>query len=228
MSAPEHGEFGGSSRAIEGAPSVPIVIRKHARRWPDKQALIFLDGSGKETAHMTYGTLVARVERLASGLRARGLHGQPVGLAFPPGLEFVQAFLACMRAGVIAVPLALPGRRDRRSASMGDLLTGAGAPALLATRSGSTPLEAIEEIAGAAKLALLLVEDLDGDDAPIPAPDTADVAFLQYTSGSTRKPKGVMVTQRNLLAMERMIQEMFQHDETSTFVGWLPIFMTKA
>ena len=63
-----------------------------------------------------------------------------------------------------------------------------------------------------------------GVDGDLPAADPADIAFLQYTSGSTSSPKGVMVTHANLIHNSRAIQTACDHDQLSTFVGWLPVY----
>ena len=144
---------------------------------------------------------------LAARLTAVAQPGDRALLVFPPGLEFMVAFFGCLMAGVIAVPMMMPRRKSARDASAAILANCA--PALALT---SPPFAIRERSAGALsrrRLQWWIEVDLavaTGATVDLPEPAADDIAFLQYTSGSTSEPKGVMVSHANLLANLEMIR----------------------
>ncbi len=192
-------------------------LRAHAGDRPDRSAYRFLrDDHGSDA--LTFGQLARRVRALARRVRARAAPGDRALLLYPPGLEFIEAFLACLAAAVIAVP-ALPPGRTRNAARLRGILDSARPRLVLGTRQTLARLEC----EGPERLAtdVACASDEDFESAHI-TPDT--VAFLQYTSGSTAAPRGVAVTHGNLAANERAIQAAFGHTPDSVMVGWLPPF----
>lgn len=206
-------------------PSLPgprEVLRTRARETPDRRAFVFLDDHGAESAALTYGGLHARARTVAARLRHYTTPGDRALLLFAPGLDFLAAFFGCLEAGVIAVPVA-PPRRGRVQDATRSIVADAGPAVMLV--DATTASDARGTIAR--DLPWLEVGDAVDPAAEIvdegPA-DPATPAFLQYTSGSTSAPKGVVVTHGNLAANEEMIRRAFSHDECSTFVGWAPLF----
>lgn len=196
--------------------NLPELVAHRARETPDRTAYVFLDERGEQTTAWTYAELHGRALGVAAALPCGP--GERALLAFPQCPEFVFAFLGCLYAGVVAVPVN-PPRRNRVQEATAAVVADSG-PAVVLTLSTST---------GALHATLpgipaLAVDTLGhGDGAPVrQGPD--DLAFLQYTSGSTAAPKGVMVSHGNLAANEEMIAAAFGHDADSTVVGWVPFF----
>ncbi len=180
---------------------------------------------GKETISLSFSDLENKAKALAATLQKKNLVGQPVLLIYPPGLDFIVAFIACLYAKVIAVPVSPPlsTKKAQDFVPLLSILNHSQAQVALTTNTFSQKIEA--KISK--RLSLLNTDNLDeklacGWGKPRIAPD--DLAFLQYTSGSTGDPKGVMVTHQNLLANEEMIKTSFGHDENTVVVGWLPLY----
>jgi acyl-CoA synthetase (AMP-forming)/AMP-acid ligase II len=213
-----------------GFTSLNDVLRAHAATHPDDRAYVFLADRGGEEAKLTFAELDHRAYALARCLSARAEPGERALLVFPPGLDFLVGFFGCLYAGIIAVPMMPPPRRDRlRDSSLsiiddctpklgltvGDYLT-----ASQATLRHSPKAAAIEWI-GIDTEAFPPVTMAPIGRAP---PDRDTIAFLQYTSGSTSAPKGVMVSHGNLLANLEMIRRAYRQGRHSTRVGWIPLY----
>lgn len=177
---------------------------------------------------MTYGELFAQATALAAELQTRRLEQRPVLLLFRPGLDFLRAYFACVLSGAIAAPL-----RPAMTASEQNLILricdDAKPGAILTTTPLLDRLRALLEGASPAARAieLLCADHFDPHAAAAwaqPARDPAKLALLQYTSGSTSTPKGVMVSHENLLHNQSMIRAAFGHDRDSVVAGWLPMF----
>ncbi|HEY7213223.1 MAG TPA: condensation domain-containing protein, partial [Thermoanaerobaculia bacterium] len=206
--------------------SLPAVLRSLRVESAGRRAFLFLDGEGNETAALTFGELDRRVDGVAAALDAQGARGERALLLFPPGLDFVVAFLGCLRAGAVAVP-AYPPRPNRRQPRLQAIARDAHARFVLSTTAIAAAAGRlcadIPELAGVVWMA---IEDLGSHgeewDGPDPEPDAA--AFLQYTSGSTADPKGVVVTHANLVHNEEAIRYGFGQTASSVVVGWLPLY----
>lgn len=208
------------------------VLSLRAAEQPGQMAYTVLMENG-ETCQITYSELEAKTRILAGILRARGATGQRVLLLQPPGLEFMVAFFACLYAGAVAVP-AYPPRHHRAHADHN--LT-----RLRAIITDAEPLFAITTPAVLSRIDQLSeyvpefghIHWLTNDAESIGAEETAwrkpevsgnTLAFLQYTSGSTSIPKGVMVSHGNLLRNMEDLDRGWEHDEHSVMVTWLPTF----
>ena len=193
---------------------------RHARARPDRLIYKFLREDGG-THTLTFGELHRRVMSLAIVLREHAAQGDRAILLYPSGLEFIEAFLACLAAGLVAVP-AYPPRRNRHGDRLRAILEDA-RPRLILTTSRTVPFIDVDE-----GTSICLATDDIGERAtdqwhpPSIRGDT--VAFLQYTSGSTGTPRGVVVTHGNLTANERAIESSFGNTPDSVLVGWLPFF----
>lgn len=170
------------------------IVAQGAAESPDTVALRFLgDGEG-ETARLTRGALAARAEALAAQVAALARPGDRALLAYPAGLDFTVAFLACLRAGVIAVPVDV---RRRRGAA--DRIAGIArdcAPALLLTHSDAR--DRLPDL-GLPWQCSDALEQAAAPPAPPPPAGGDAIAYLQYSSGSTGSPRGAMVSHRALL-----------------------------
>ncbi|MET9026518.1 fatty acyl-AMP ligase [Nocardia sp. NPDC004168] len=203
---------------------LPDILERRAAGEPDRTAYVFLDENGSEAAALTYLELHQRALPVAKELGSRCMPGDRALLVFPQILDFIVAYFGCLYAGIIAVPVN-PPRRDRVQDATRSIVFDCRPAAVLTVGAMiETVRPVLEPICPVGHW--LAVDDLP----PAHADRTAiaagldSVAFLQYTSGSTATPKGVMVTHRNLLANEEMIRQAFGHDRDSTVVGWAPFF----
>jgi acyl-CoA synthetase (AMP-forming)/AMP-acid ligase II len=215
------------NRFRDDVTSLTDVLAHWANEQPNARAYVFLKERGGEDASLTFGRLKARADAFAARIAERAQPGERAILLFQPGLDFIVAFFGCLRAGVIAVPLMVPRRasaRDSSAAILADCM-----PRLLITNDAlkeSRP-DVIERFRDVPFDWLLA----DGaGDARAPAPSAVrtisrnDIAFLQYTSGSTSTPKGVMVSHGNLLDNLEMIRRVLGSTPDSTHVGWIPLY----
>ncbi|SES30443.1 long chain fatty acid CoA FadD26 [Streptomyces sp. yr375] len=208
--------------------SLPEYVRHWAETTPGRRALTFVDHPSPHArgVHrtLTWSRLDLRVRALAGRLAETAEPGERVALLCPQGPEYVTAFLAALTAGLVAVPLfppGLPGHGNRLSAVLADAR-----PAAVVTTSGA--LDEVREFcagSGVPVVAADLVPDTAADDLRWVAPDDDAVAYLQYTSGSTRTPAGVQITHANVVANAHQALTAYGADERPvTCVGWLPLY----
>ena len=215
-------------------PFVSLVdlLGVRAARAPERTAYVMLADGEREEARWSWAELDRHARAVACALRDRADPGDRVVLLFPPGLEFIGAFFGCLYAGVVAVPCDPP--RPRRDPARLRSIVADCAPRLVLTGEQhlerlrkavrSFPeLDSLEWLAPDGSSIASSVPALDGAWAPREA-EPRDLAFLQYTSGSTAAPKGVMVTHDNLVHNQEMIRRAFSQDEKSVVVSWLPLY----
>ncbi|MGV9989906.1 fatty acyl-AMP ligase [Streptomyces sp. NPDC003374] len=199
---------------------------------PDETAFTFVDHGTDLTGaagSLTWKQLDDRVRRTARALRSAGAAGERVAVAAPQSLEYVVGFLAAACSGAIAVPLfppSLPGHDEKLAAVLRD-----SSPAFLLTvEEQREPLTRFRAARGGPAGPRIVTErELartpvgDGDDTGEPDPD--DVAYLQYTSGSTRVPSGVVITHANACGNARQALEAYDiRRGRNRTVGWLPLY----
>lgn len=204
------------------------VLDWHAERHGDR-LLIALDSEGGAATHLTYARLRIDALAVAAGLTDRGYGvGDAVAIMLPTGSEFFAAFYGAQYAGCVPVPLYPPARPSqledhlRRIAS---ILRNAEARVLV-TVGQAKPLAHLLRAQIGSLRAVATVSDLGLAGAQIARPAlTADsTAFLQYTSGSTGDPKGVVLSHGNLLANVRVMSRAARVSSADTFVSWLPLY----
>jgi len=199
------------------------VLRMRARDSRDGLAAVFLDTQADEVERATYGELDRRARAVAAAVRAVAPDGARVVVLCPPGIDYIAAFFGCLYAGTVAVPV-YPAVAKRELPRLHGILVSSGAAAVVTTRAladllvGAVPAEAI-----------VVAEDCGpgdaGDDGPVASPAPDALAFLQYTSGSTRSPKGVMISHRSAVANQRTVAAAFGHRPGHTVMGsWLPLY----
>lgn len=205
------------------------MLRKQATLRHDSLAFFELRDDGAEGQKLTFGELDAEARRIAGYLQENCEAGARVLLMFPAGLDFLKGFFGCLYAGLVPIPAPAPeaSRRKRTlprlrsiaaDADVKLILSAGECLALVRETCAETPdLAAIETIDIAAIPA-------DGADRwRPPSIDADDIAYLQYTSGSTTAPKGVMLSHRNVIHHCRDLRRK-AYDESSISVTWLPYF----
>jgi amino acid adenylation domain-containing protein len=203
------------------------LLHSRALHQPKRRAYTFLaDGEEKEVC-LTYAELDRQARAIGALLQQNGARGERVLLLYPPGLEYIAAFFGCLYAGAVAVPT-YPPRLNRSLLRLQAIVADAHATVALTTTALLSKIEPLLiQTPDLKNLSWFATDNLGADlvdewrDSNISG---ETLAFLQYTSGSTALPKGVMVTHNNLLHNERIIQQACQHTELSTFAGWLPLY----
>ncbi|WP_327371071.1 fatty acyl-AMP ligase [Streptomyces sp. NBC_01217] len=204
-----------------------VLERTEARSAAD--AFIFLpdDARGSVPQHLTSAGLDREARRIASWLQEYGAANRQVLLLYPPGLDFIKAFTACLYAGAVAVPAPLPTEQGQHFARVFGILRDAEACAVLTDSANAPAISAWLAAEGFSDVPCLATDDPAQGDAGAwhaPSPTPESLAFLQYTSGSTSDPKGVVVSHRNLLANEAAIQRSIGTGPETVCGGWLPFY----
>ena len=197
-------------------------------RWaafrPERTAFVFLNGEGKEADSLNFHELRLRSLAIASAIRSKTQRGSRAILLFHSGLDFICSFLGCLYAGVVAVPIPPPQGR-RQAARMDSVLEDAFPDLILAKKAIYERVIKNNQDSYLFKdICWIDADAIDGDiknDLPIEINEN-DIAFLQYTSGSTAAPKGVVIAHRQLMHNEIAIAGAFEHTEASIVGGWLP------
>jgi long-chain fatty acid adenylase/transferase FadD26 len=217
-------------------PSIPDLLQERASEQPDAVAYTYVDhdiNPGGFTESLTWSQVHRRVQVLAEELRLCGTPGRRAAIVAPQGLDYIIAFLGALQAGFIAVPLSVPrlGRHDERvSSALRDCL-----PVVILTTSALADDVTPSALPHGthARPRVVEIDSLDFD-----APSTVGakghaattVAYLQYTSGSTRTPTGVVISHRNVIANLEQVQcDYFQDIEKVPppdleMVSWLPFY----
>ncbi len=214
--------------------SLPEILQFRAAQTPGQVAYIYLVNGEDQEERITYGELHLAATDIALRLLEIGKPGDRALMLFPPGLEFIKSLFGCFYAGIIAVP-AYPPRKNRSLDRLRLLVKDSGASIILATEDISQSFE--RSFSDVSELNALKWNITNKQypastppcpPAPLPPRPPAslpsDIALLQYTSGSTGDPKGVMVTHRNIMRNAEYIRQSFSLSHESVSVTWLPSF----
>ncbi|MBP1689473.1 MAG: amino acid adenylation enzyme/thioester reductase family protein [Deltaproteobacteria bacterium] len=213
-----------------GEVTLVEIVRRRAASEGERVAYVFLVDGERDEQTLTYAELEARARRVAVALAARGAEGSAALLLFDPGLDFIVALFGCFFAGVMAVPLYPPDPRDMTSgiARLRRIATDARASIVLTTEVMRSWVERGTRLApDPIRMNWCAIDGLPiGSEAAWNDPllDRNRVAFLQYTSGSTGTPRGVMVTHGNLLAHGEAAQMALSLTPEAVAVSWLPLY----
>lgn len=188
-------------------------------------AFSYLEDGEQVSSSITFSELAQRAQAIAAHLQMRTQRGDRVLLVYGPSLDYIVSFFACIYAGVVAVP-ALPPTNGRTLQRLQLIADDAQPRVAMATAAVFQRVSKLESDTALTKHAL---EWLTSDELPAGTPhwidpgiDGNDIAFLQYTSGSTGAPKGVKVSHANILANVQAIHAAFSMQESDTIVSWLP------
>jgi len=203
--------------------NIVSCLRRRAMDRPGDAAFVGMASDPSQQTTMTYGELDRRARAIAASLQDMGLAGERVVLAYPAGLEFIAGFFGALYAGCVAVPTYPPRRRtlDRFHALAAD------AGALLALGAGAA-IAQYRAMDGLSTAIPWLATDELADTRAVGwiehDPHPHSLAMIQYTSGSTSRPKGVMLSHANLIDNARAINRAFEVGSNTAGVFWLPAY----
>ncbi|MCK9389419.1 MAG: AMP-binding protein [Sulfuritalea sp.] len=221
--------------AIEQPPETIATLTEmldwHVARHGE-QVHITLYGEGESSEDISFALLRAEARALATGLLAHGASaagpGDRVAIMLPTGREFLFAFYGALYAGCVPVPLYPPARLSQLEDHMRRIagIVANAEATVLVTDPRAKLLGHLLSAQCASLRRVATVAELTRPDAPppLPAPGAEDIAFLQYTSGSTGNPKGVVLTHANLLANLRGMEHASAVTSDDIFVSWLPLY----
>lgn len=210
--------------------SVTELVRSRADSQGDKRIYTFLKNGETEAGHLSFAEVDRASRVVASTLQETTAAGERVLLMYAPGLDFITGFLGCLYAGVVAVPAYAPNpvRPERYMPRLSAIAASAGTGTILTTSDQASRLQPLMREFKAFESARILESDqFDPSQASnwksVPT-RTETLALLQYTSGSTSEPRGVMVSHGNILHNLAFIHEREANDTNSISVTWLPSF----
>lgn len=212
---------------IRESESLVEIIGKRSLIQPDDVVYRYLGDGVTETESFTFKEIDRVACSIAAELSKRLSKGDRVVLLFPQGLKYVAALYGCFYGGFIAIP-AYPPRRNRKMDRVKSIIEDSGATAGLVTEDVYKTIERnFAEDDNLKGLEWFKYENISNHPNPAPVdtlPKPDDVAFIQYTSGSTGNPKGVMITHKNIIYNSEFIRRSFGFEENTIGVNWLPIF----
>lgn len=199
-------------------------LKKWSERTPDTVAYRYLIDGEEQMITLTFSTLYQKIISLSEQLSKHHLRGKCAILMHRSDMDYVVSFYACLHAGVVAVPV-YPPKLNRSLDRLISIMNDCSPQMILTTEKilsdCKDKLPSDSPILQLPSIEVDLVEDTALHDIPS-TPN--DIAFLQYTSGSTSAPKGVMINHRNIMSNTRMIQGALRYQEKGNIVGWLPLF----
>jgi acyl-CoA synthetase (AMP-forming)/AMP-acid ligase II/3-oxoacyl-(acyl-carrier-protein) synthase/acyl carrier protein len=200
------------------------VLAERVAKQPEQTAFTFLQDGETELDSLTYQQLEQQALAIAFRLQANHAQGKRALLLYQPGLEFISAFLGCLYAGVIAVP-AYPPRANRSIERLLAIVTDAEATFALTTQALQEKIETKFRENNQTEIQFIATDTIEihlASNWRKPELTANTLAFLQYTSGSTGNPKGVMVSHSNIIANSLSINRCFQNTSEHIGVSWLP------
>ena len=205
--------------------SVVDLLLERAEEHPDRPLYSFMKSGSYEGEDITYGQLHRRAMAVGARLQAITTPGNRALLLYPPGLDYISAFFGCLYAGVLAVP-AYPPRPNKPMRRL-EAVAADAQPAVVLTKDdildqSQRSFHDVPDVSGVPWISTNQIDCAESDAWRAPGVDGSTVAFLQYTSGSTSTPKGVMVSHGNLIHNSALISEAFEPRPDGWGVCWLP------
>jgi acyl-CoA synthetase (AMP-forming)/AMP-acid ligase II len=201
------------------------ILDRFAETHPERLSYAFIEEDGTSQSR-TFAELRDRVQAVAATLQPQIGRGERALLMYQPGLDFIEAMLACFALGVVAVPVQ-PVQNRRVVGKLANIMDDADSRFVLTNGATEQAIRLVLPDLALPEASWIRTDAIGaeaGEGFQRPRVDGEELAFLQYTSGSTGIPKGVMVTHANILHNEAMIQRAFGHDASSVVVGWLPVY----
>ncbi|MDP2811805.1 MAG: AMP-binding protein, partial [Rhodocyclaceae bacterium] len=215
----------------DSAATLVEVLQWHAGRHPQRPHVLF-QRSATETDTLTYGQLLASARQVAAGLRRSGIApGQCVALMLPTGLEFFHSFYGILLAGAVPVPIyppTRPGQIEDHLRRQAGILQNCEAAALITFDAARLVARILSGLVPSLREVTTPEELREAGKSAAPFADhrgqSAEIAFIQYTSGSTGNPKGVTLDHGNLLANIRAWGRAVEWSASDVVVSWLPLY----
>ncbi|MGP4051918.1 fatty acyl-AMP ligase [Streptomyces sp. 2A115] len=219
------------SAELQAASVIDLLLERAAGPEADRPIFTALDAGGKRADQVTPAVLLERVRVLAARLRDVGRTGDRVVVPAMPGLDFHVGFLSCLYTGMIAVPVpalhaTAPQRRSARSERLTAILWDCAPIAVLVPTAEDAEAAAQAGTGPETDVAWIPVR-LPAGETPPAGPQAVSpiaTALLQYTSGSTGAPRGVIVSHSNLIANQEALRDHCEIGSRTTVVSWLPMF----
>ena len=222
--------------SFSSAPGIPFrnarTVAGLVLDFPDEKAeqiaLTFLNGRGQEVGSFSYAGLRQACVRVAKNLLRTASQSEPVLLAVEAQSDFVVGFFGCLLAGLVPAPMAPPTHK-RHSPGVGrimEILKRQDVHRLMVNHADADGVQSALIDAGLTDVSVVTIESLRNDDPPqieLPEISPDQIAYLQFTSGSTSAPKGVVLKHRNVIANLEMMYRVFQRDEPVRVASWLPL-----
>ena len=203
------------------------LLRRQAKQNPNKPVFSFLADGQREDSVVTYAELDGRARAIGSKLRETVSAGDRALLVYPPGIDFIAGFFGCLYAGAVGVPVNVP-RRFRSMRQLDAIIDSCEPSVVLSNTALDNQKDgSYQKIPQLLELPWLATDDCQANGTQLADPFGADgdtLAFLQYTSGSTGMPKGVMVSHGNLINNLQLIKEAFGTGADDRSVSWLPLY----
>ena len=203
------------------------LLRWRAENQPDRTAYTFMPDGDSSERSVTYSQLDRKARGVGELLQDIGAFGERVLLLYAPGLDYLAGFFGCLYAGAVAVP-AYPPRINQSLQRLQSIARDSQARFALTTSTGLSRIRSQSYDFGGMEAVRWIdtdsVEIGSGDDWRCPSVTADSLALIQYTSGSTGDPKGVMLSHENLLRNSAMLADAFEYDSESRCVSWLPVY----
>jgi len=208
-------------------PTITELLSWHAKNEPDEILYTFLKNGEEELDNLSYSSLEKESKNIAAALLAIAKPGERALLLYTQNREFVPAFFGCLYAGIIAVPVQLPQTQKADLSHIVKIIVNSGATIFLTTQATQEFISQNPELKKQIQNVKILLTDsisnMEISNMDIKH-DSESIAFLQYTSGSTGAPKGVMVTHKNIMHNQSLVVQSFNSSEKDVMVTWLPFY----
>jgi acyl-CoA synthetase (AMP-forming)/AMP-acid ligase II len=219
-------EFGSDTFKQKSLPTFVDVLSKYVTEKPNETALVFLTDGETAEPPITFLELHHLAMKFAAGVRQHADKGDRVVLLFQSSYEFAIAFFGCMYANVISIPLDMPSRRSNDWSKLMKITQDTETKLIITNeKSQARLMKNAQQNKCGTSLHLHLYEDLImNKEQPPENVKGCDTVFLQYTSGSTNDPKGVVLSHENLIENQILLQKGFRNYGDSVQLSWLPLF----
>ncbi|NBC06729.1 MAG: AMP-binding protein [Bacteroidetes bacterium] len=203
--------------------SLLAILDQRAATEPEGVPFCYLADGEQDEQPLTYRAFESKAKALAASLQEEGLKGERVLLLFPQGIEYLVALFGCFYAGAIAVP-AYPPRNNRNLKRLLDIMDNCGSRYIMSDRDGTAHIQRLRQDFSDYRLLTFEDEVEAGKEWQAWRVPLDGIAYLQYTSGSTGAPKGVIITHRNLVENVKGLRETYQPYQVDTMVTWIPMY----